>query len=79
LTRKYTDLITHGPKVRFVFLDEWTAVHAARLRAETNLALTDAMQVAAAVRSGCDAVLTNDLQVSRAMAIRVILLKGLEP
>src|SRR5207247_4062211 len=43
---------------------------AAELRAQYNVTLTDALQIATAIVSGCDALLTNDLDLKRVQDIR---------
>lgn len=52
--------------------DEVTADKAAQLRASYNLTLTDAFQVAIAILSGCDAFLTNDIELKRIKDIPII-------
>jgi predicted nucleic acid-binding protein len=64
--------------VLFVNLDRQIAKEAARLRADYNLQLADAFQVAAALDSKCEAMLTNDLQLKRVKELRVLVVGELE-
>jgi predicted nucleic acid-binding protein len=60
LARQYLRLLTRTPGWRFCEIDAEIAMAAARLRARHRLKLPDAIQVAAAVREGCHAILTHD-------------------
>jgi predicted nucleic acid-binding protein len=55
------------------------ADQAANLRARHNLTLADALQVAVALSSGCDAFLTNDAALKRVEGLNVIVLDEFEP
>ena len=55
------------------------AEHAADLRARYRLLLPDALQVAVALKEGCQAFLTNDRRLERVMELRSRMLDGLEP
>jgi len=50
---------------------------AARLRAQYNLQMTDALQVATSIEAKCDAFLTNDVQLQRVPDIRVLIVGDL--
>jgi predicted nucleic acid-binding protein len=52
---------------------------AARLRAKYNLRLPDALQMAAAISSGCDAFLTNNAQLERVTESKVLVIDALQP
>ena len=54
-----------APGVRFTPIDAVIGRRAAGLRAGHNLSLTDALQLATAAASGCDAMLTNDTDLAR--------------
>ncbi len=54
--------------------DVATAKEAASLRAEYNLSLLDAFQIALAKKAGCAAFLTNDAMLRRVAGVDVILL-----
>lgn len=56
-------------------IDEEIAQTAAELRSRYNLTLTDAFQTATAMRAGCNAFLTNDLELKRVSEIEVLVLK----
>jgi predicted nucleic acid-binding protein len=49
------------------------------MRAQHNLTLTDAFQASIAIKSNCDAFLTNDSVLKRITSTNVILLDDLEP
>jgi predicted nucleic acid-binding protein len=78
LAQDYTDLLLHSQHFATVSIDPMIAKTAANLRARHNLRTPDALQVAAAVDSGCQAFLTNDLQLSCVKEIRVLLVDELE-
>ena len=79
LQRDFFDLVVHGRHTVFATLDEAAARDAAVLRAQYNLTLPDALQVASAVRTGCEALLTNDGGLRRVAEVRVLVLDDLEP
>lgn len=54
------------------------AEQAARLRATYKLRTPDALHVATAIVSHCDAFLTNDLQLRRITEIKILVLDNLE-
>jgi predicted nucleic acid-binding protein len=68
----FTDLLVNSQNVLFYPVDETTAEKAAELRARYNLTLTDAFQVAIAIQAGCDAFLTNDIELKRVTDIPVL-------
>lgn len=51
---------------------------AARVRFKYNLQLPDALQIAAAIASNCDAFLTNDAQLKRVTELKVLVVSELE-
>ncbi|TVR04082.1 MAG: type II toxin-antitoxin system VapC family toxin [Phormidium sp. GEM2.Bin31] len=51
---------------------------AARVRVQYNLQLPDALQIAAAMGSGCQAFLTNDAQLKRIAELDILLVSELE-
>lgn len=60
------------------YITESIASRAAQLRAlYTNIKLADALQLAAAIESGCDAFLTNDRQMKQVKQANVLLLDDL--
>jgi predicted nucleic acid-binding protein len=72
VTQVFSDLKVNSQSVLFYPIDEPLADNAARLRASYNLTLTDAFQVAIAIQSGCDAFLTNDIELKRIKDIPII-------
>ena len=52
---------------------------AAELRARYRLRLPDAIQLAVALNAGCQAFLTNDRDLQRVTAVRILSLEDLEP
>ena len=79
LQRQYIDANVNALNTTFVQTDESIALRAAELRALHNLGLADAIQVATAVDSGCDVLLTNDDVFRRVTDVRVLLVGDLEP
>jgi len=78
LQQDFLDLIVHGRHTVFTLLDHECARQAARLRAHYNITLPDALQVAAALNAGCEALLTNDGALQRVTELRVLVLDELE-
>lgn len=60
LARRYEELLTRGRGLRLIPLDRGQLRAAARIRGATRIATPDALQIAAAIGSGCSALLTND-------------------
>jgi len=54
------------------------AARAADLRAKYNIKTPDALQLAVAIDEGCEAFLTNDVQLKRVTELRVLVLDELE-
>ncbi len=79
LQQAFIDLVVSGSNVDFLSIDQPIAERAADLRARYNLPLPDALQVAAAIASGCDGFLTNDAALKRISEIDVLVLDELEP
>ena len=70
-------LIVHGHNTVFTLIDHRSAQRAAELRARYNLTLPDALQMAVALESGCDAFLTNDSGFKRVTELRGLILDEL--
>ena len=51
---------------------------AAELRARYNLRMPDALHVAAALSTSCDALLTNDARLKRVQELPILVLDELE-
>lgn len=79
VAQAFVDQIVYGNNVTFVEIEQRVAQQAADLRARYNLSLPDALQIAAALASSCDAFLTNDQLLKRVTEIDVIVLDELEP
>ncbi|HIK09158.1 MAG TPA: PIN domain-containing protein [Oscillatoriaceae cyanobacterium M33_DOE_052] len=54
------------------------AREAARVRVRYNLQLSDAFQIATALVTGCEAFLTNDVQLKRITELKILLVSELE-
>ncbi len=79
LQQHFFDLIVHGQNTVFVPLDHECARQAAALRAHYNITLPDALQVATALKAGCEALLSNDSGLQRVTELRVLVVDELEP
>jgi predicted nucleic acid-binding protein len=71
--RAFVEVLTGGNTL-FVPIDQAIADRASELRAQYNLTLTDAFQIAAALATRCDAFLTNDASLKRVVELDVIVL-----
>ncbi len=74
----FLDVIVSGANTTFVEIDQRVGELAAKLRADYNLRLPDALQLAAALANGCDAFLTNDVQLKRVSGLTVLVIDDLE-
>lgn len=77
LVERFKNAIIHGKNTHYLGVDSAVET-AASLRAQYRISLTDALQLAAAMDAGCDAFLTNDIELKRVAGIRVLVLKELE-
>ncbi len=77
LIQRFRQVITQGINTSYTRIDG-VAEEAAKLRAKYKVSLPDAYQVAAAVASGCDALLSNDTALKQVTEILVLVLKDLE-
>jgi predicted nucleic acid-binding protein len=66
--------VIQGENVTFTPIDGEIAREAAKMRVRYNLQLPDALQVATALSSGCEALLTNDIALQRVTELRVVVL-----
>jgi len=78
LQQDFTDLILEGENTTFVEISAVLGRRAAEVRAQYNLTLPDAIQVAVALQSGCEAILTNDVHLQRVAELGVVLVDELE-
>ena len=74
---RFRDVITAGVNRRYAGVDA-VAERASALRAQYNLTLIDAFQIAVALGADCDAFLTNDKEPGRVSEIKVLVLAELE-
>lgn len=74
----YRDILLHSGGFRLLPVTTETAYLAAHLRARHRLRTPDALHIATAITTGCDAFLTNDRALQRVDAIRVLVLDELE-
>lgn len=78
LQQDFTDLIVNTDNISFTSIDDVIAKSAADIRARSNLSLPDALQISVAIRSGCDAFLTNDVKLKRLTELQVVAIDELE-
>jgi predicted nucleic acid-binding protein len=74
----YKELLTESGYVQLISVTPRQAETAAYLRIRYNLRTPDALHVASAIESDCDAFLTNDLGLKRIAELRVLVLDELE-
>lgn len=78
LVKTYHEMLENTQNIVLVPVDNAIANRAAELRAQYNLKTPDALQIAVAIESHCDAFLTNDLGLKRVTEIKVLVLDELE-
>ncbi len=78
LVERYKALLTEGEYFELVEIDNEIAGEAARLRAKYQLRTPDAIQVAAALISGCEAFLTNDIRLRKISELSILILDEME-
>jgi predicted nucleic acid-binding protein len=78
LQQKFIDLLNNTENIDFFGSDRQVGQKAAELRVKYNLQLPDALQIATAIASNCQAFLTNDAQLQRVTELRVLLVSELE-
>ncbi|ELR99459.1 PIN domain-containing protein [Gloeocapsa sp. PCC 73106] len=78
IEQKFIDVILGGENTSCFLIDEDVGQQAAKIRANHNLALPDAFQIAIAIQSGCDAILTNDQELKRVTELSILVLSELE-
>ncbi len=76
--RQYRNMLLRTERIMSVPVNASIAEVAAQLRANYRLRTPDAIQIATAIESGCDAFLTNDLGLPRVTEISVLVLDELE-
>jgi predicted nucleic acid-binding protein len=75
LQQDFVDFMLRRQSIKMIEIDTGIGLLSARLRAKYNLKLLDALQVATAIRSGCEALLTNDDQFRRVSELRVLMVE----
>jgi predicted nucleic acid-binding protein len=63
---------------RLLPIDAAIAEVAADLRARYNLRTPDALQLATAIKAGCDAFLTNDATLKKVTELKILVLSELQ-
>lgn len=76
LAQRYEELLTASRGLRLVQIDLPLLRAAALLRARTSIKTPDAIQVAAALSTGCTSFLTNDRDLPAALGIKVLKLRS---
>jgi len=77
--RVFVEILTALELADFVKTDAAIAQRAAEIRVRYQLKLPDALQLATALVSNCEAFLTNDGQLKRVAELRVLVIGELEP
>ncbi|MCS6950909.1 MAG: PIN domain-containing protein [bacterium] len=75
LQQVYYDLITAGNNTLFTLQDAEMGRIAAQIRARYRVALLDALQIATALQTDCDALLTNDRDLKRVQEIHIVVVE----
>ncbi len=78
LAQRYRDVFYRSRNFRLLPIDAAIAEVAADLRARYNLRTPDALQLATAIRAGCDAFLTNDASLKKVTELKVLVLSELQ-
>ncbi len=78
LVREYRDILVNSGAYTLVSITATIADSAADLRARYNLRTPDALHVAAAIQTGCDAMLTNDSGITRVQELAILVIDELE-
>jgi len=78
LVEEYEDVLLNSPNFSLMPIDVTVSRTAARLRAQHNLKTPDAIQVATAIESQCEAFLTNDIGLKRVKELQTLVLDELE-
>ncbi len=75
---QYQVALKHSLHFALLPISAEIAERAAQLRAQYNLKTPDALQVATAIESSCDAFLSNDLGLRRVVEMPILMLDELE-
>jgi predicted nucleic acid-binding protein len=74
LVQRYCEFLTAGPNLTMLDVTAAVAERAAALRAQHNLRLPDAIQVAAALEGGATHFVTNDARLRALAGLTIVLL-----
>lgn len=77
LERAYLNLPNQEDMI-FVETTQTIAHEAAKIRSQYNIQLADTLQIASALQAGCEAFLTNDLDLKRLTELQVLVVSDLE-
>ena len=75
--QQFINILTSQDTINFVDINSETALIAADIRVRYNLKLPDALQIATAIQSNCDAFLTNDLQFKKVRELSILVVSEL--
>jgi predicted nucleic acid-binding protein len=78
LEQDYREIFDNTQHISLFPVTASVAERAAELRAQYNLKTPDALQVATAIVTNCDAFVTNDLGIKRVKEVRILVLDELE-
>jgi predicted nucleic acid-binding protein len=78
LQEQYRSLLSGSAHFELVVIDAAIAEQAAMLRARYGLRTPDALQIATAISTNCQAFLTNDSHLRRVTELRVITMEDLQ-
>lgn len=78
LQKAYRELLLSSSNFHTLPINATVAENAARLRAAYGLRLPDAIQVAFAIDTGCQAIVCNDHSMRRVTELQVLILDDLE-
>ena len=78
LQQEYRDILLYSPDFEVIPIDVNVAERTAELRARYGLRTPDALQIAAALSSDCEAFVTNDSKLQRVTELRTLVLDNLE-
>jgi predicted nucleic acid-binding protein len=80
LLRAFEQRLLNNSRIKVIPLTAVIAQRSAKLRAEYNLGLADALQIATAIETNCDLFLTNDQQLQRVTGLsglQIVILESL--
>lgn len=76
LQRDFVDFLLRHQSIKMIEIDTEIGLLSSSLRAKYDLKLLDALQVATAIRSGCEAILTNDAQFQRISELKILIVEN---